>query len=38
MATDPGRTKFEHAEPILRVADMGASVHYYTRVKVTESD
>ena len=32
MATDPGRTKFEHAEPILRVADMGASVHYYTRV------
>jgi len=33
MATDQGRTKFGHAEPILRVSDMGASVLYYTRVR-----
>jgi len=26
------RTKFEHAEPILRVSDMRASVRYYTEV------
>jgi predicted enzyme related to lactoylglutathione lyase len=32
MATDNGRTRFDHAEPILRVSDMGASVQYYTRV------
>ena len=32
MATDTGRTKFEHAEPILRVSDMNSSVLYYTQV------
>jgi hypothetical protein len=26
------RTKFEHAEPILRVSDMAATVRYYTEV------
>src|SRR4030095_458321 len=32
MVTDRGRTKFEHAEPILRVSDMNASVLYCTQV------
>lgn len=27
-----GRTRFEHAEPILSVADMAASVRYYVQV------
>ena len=30
MTTVPERTKFEHAEPILRVSNMAASVRYYT--------
>jgi predicted lactoylglutathione lyase len=32
MTTQNQRTKFEHAEPILRVSDMAASVRYYTEV------
>ena len=31
MTTAHERTKFEHAEPILRVSDMAASVRYYTQ-------
>jgi catechol 2,3-dioxygenase-like lactoylglutathione lyase family enzyme len=30
MTTEKTRTKFENAVPILRVADMAASVRYYT--------
>src|SRR6185436_9673546 len=30
MTTTAERTKFEHAEPILRVSNMAASVRYYT--------
>ena len=32
MTTANQRTKFEHAEPILRVSDMAASVRYYSEV------
>ena len=32
MTTAHQRTKFEHAEPILRVSDMAATVRYYTEV------
>jgi hypothetical protein len=32
MAAATGTTRFEHAEPILRVSDMGVSVRYYTSV------
>jgi len=32
MKTETERTKFEHAEPILRVSDLGATVRYYTEV------
>ena len=32
MVAKPGRTQFEHAEPILRVADMTRSISYYTEV------
>ena len=30
MTTNPERTRFEHAEPILRVSNMADSVRYYT--------
>jgi hypothetical protein len=32
MAAATDGTRFEHAEPILRVADMSVSVRYYTNV------
>lgn len=32
MTTANKRTKFEHAEPILRVSDMAATIRYYTEV------
>jgi catechol 2,3-dioxygenase-like lactoylglutathione lyase family enzyme len=32
VTTANKRTKFEHAEPILRVSDMAATVRYYTEV------
>jgi catechol 2,3-dioxygenase-like lactoylglutathione lyase family enzyme len=32
MTTANRRTKFAHAEPILRVSDMAASVRYYSEV------
>jgi hypothetical protein len=32
MAGATDTTRFEHAEPILRVSDMGVSVRYYTNV------
>ena len=32
MTTAHERTKFEHAEPILRVSDIAATVRYYTDV------
>jgi len=32
MAAATDRTRFEHAEPILRVADMAVSVRYYSDV------
>ena len=32
MVAAPEKTRFEHAEPILRVSDMAASVRYYSEV------
>jgi uncharacterized glyoxalase superfamily protein PhnB len=32
MPPDPGKTRFEHADPILSVEDMGTSVAYYVNV------
>jgi hypothetical protein len=32
MAAATDTTRFEHAEPILRVSDMGFSIRYYTNV------
>lgn len=32
MSAEPSRTRFEHAEPILRVSDMKASLDYYVNV------
>lgn len=31
MTPETKRTRFEHAEPILRVSDMAASLRYYTK-------